>query len=120
MILFGAINVAMFDWPWSGIHFMSGFLIGALLAVLINKQRPGRFWTFGEGLLVLWEIVEKTLRYLDAHAHEAIAPFKQAVAGFAFAPETVANTTGDLIIGSVGIATSLFLVKTLTRKNKPS
>ncbi|MEK7537343.1 MAG: hypothetical protein AAB619_00010 [Patescibacteria group bacterium] len=116
MVLFGTINQAMFDWPWSGIHLVSGLCIGALLAILVYQRRPGRFWTVGVGLLVLWEIVEKTLQYFDVHAHQAIAPLKQAVSGFAFAPETVANTTGDLIIGAVGTLIGLILMRRIARK----
>lgn len=68
------------------------------------------------GLLALWEIFEKTLQYLDVHAHQTIAPFKQAVGGFAFAPETAANTTGDLIIGAVGTLIGLILMRRIARK----
>lgn len=116
MVLFGPVNQAMFDWPWSVIHLTSGLLIGALLLALIDQRRPGRFWTVGAGLLVLWEIVEKTLQYLDVHAHQSIAPLKQAVGGFAFAPETIANTTGDLIIGTVGMLIGLILMRQIVRK----
>lgn len=110
-MLFGRINEAVFDWPWSGIHLASGFFIGLTLAILIPKRRPGRFWFFGGGLLVLWEVVELTLQYLDLHAHDAIAPFKEVVGGFAFAPETVANLIGDLMIGSFGLSAGFILVR---------
>ncbi len=103
MTLFGEINVAVFDWPWSLVHWVSGFTIGAILATFVWLRPPRRFWVSGVGLLVLWELTEMTLRYLDVHAHDAVAPLKQAVSGFAFAPESSANTIGDLIIGAVGL-----------------
>lgn len=103
VIIFGTINVAMFDWPWSGIHFASGFLIGLVLAIILKRRQARPFWLIGVGVLGFWEIVERTLRYLDVHHHQAIAVFKASVAGFAFAPETVANTSGDLIIGALGL-----------------
>ncbi len=103
MVVFGQINVAMFDWPWSGIHLASGLVIGTILATIAWSRPSRRFWITGVGLLVLWELVEITLRFLDAHAHAAIAPFKRSVAGFAFAPETALNILGDLVIGSVGL-----------------
>lgn len=97
------MNVAVFDWPWSVIHWSSGFVIGVLLTVFLRKVKAGKFWSSGLGLLVLWELVEITLRYLDIHAHETVAPLKQAVASFAFAPESIANIIGDLAIGSAGL-----------------
>ncbi len=103
MDIFGQINAAVFDWPWSGIHWLSGFVIGVLLILFLKIIKPGRFWSLGFGLLLLWELVEITLRYLDVHAHEAIAPLKQTVGGFAFAPESTANIVGDLAIGSLGL-----------------
>lgn len=103
MILFGEINVAMFDLPWSYVHLASGLTIGAILATIVWVRRPNRFWLNGMALLVIWEMTEMTLRYLDVHAHEAVAPLKQLVGGFAFGPESTANTTGDLIIGAVGL-----------------
>jgi len=116
MTLFGAINVAMFDWPWSGIHFISGLLIGLALAIFFSKNLVRRFWLAGIGLLVLWELVEKSLGYFDQYHHQFIAPLKQAVSGFAFAPETIANTVGDLIIGSVGLWLGLVVVRKIFQK----
>lgn len=122
-MLFGAINIAMFDWPWSGIHFLSGLVAGLVLSAVsflhprrssslspIRLEVHGRgvgvedqFWTAGLTVLILWELTEITLRYLDGHAHQAIRPLKDAVGGFAFAPETHLNTLGDLVIGSIGL-----------------
>ncbi len=102
--LFGAINQAMFDWPWSVVHLLSGGLIGSVLALTFPRWSRRRFWSVGVALLIAWELLEVTLRYLDAHAHEAMAPFKAAVAGFAFAVESPLNILGDLIAGSVGLA----------------
>lgn len=98
----------MFDWPWSGIHWLSGFIIGVILVFSLNITRQRKFWSIGLGLLILWELLEITLRYFDVHAHQSIALLKQAMGGFAFAPETTVNSIGDLIIGSVGLLVGRF------------
>lgn len=104
MILFGEVNIAFLDLPWSAVHFISGLTTGAVLSTLAWLRSPKRFWLAGLAALVLWELVEMTLRYLDHNFHEAIAPFKWSVAGFAFAPESTLNTLSDLVIGAIGLA----------------
>lgn len=103
MPIFGSVNIAMFDWPWSGIHFLSGLCVGLMLGFVRGWRPTRRFWTIGILVLVIWELIERTLRFLDIHAHDTIAPFKASVASFAFGEETWANTIGDVIIGSVGL-----------------
>lgn len=115
MVIFGQINVAVFDLPWSVIHFISGVTIGAILVGFVRLQPHRKFWSVGVGLLVLWELVEITLRYLDVHAHAVVAPLKQAVAGFAFAPETTLNIIGDLIIGSIGLMLGSWAIRQLQK-----
>lgn len=110
---FGSINVAMFDWPWSIIHLMSGTLIGLLLALILRRPRPRTFWWVGVGLLVIWEKYEWLMHYLDVHHHTVIAAYKTAVDSFAFAPETWVNILGDLIIGSVGLAAGRWVIRQL-------
>lgn len=108
----------MFDWPWSGIHWASGLCIGAVLAILIKRRQTELFWSVGFGVLVLWEVVEKSSHYFDVHAHQAVAPLKLAVGGFAFAPETAINTLGDLIIGATGLFIGQQVVLYFTRQLK--
>lgn len=115
MQLFGSVNIAMFDWPWSGIHFLAGLLIGLLLGFVRGWRPTKRFWVIGLGALVLWELVERTLRFLNIHAHTFIAPLKASVASFAFGEETIANSLGDLMIGSLG----LYIGRTLTGFRRP-
>ncbi len=115
MPIFGAVNVAMFDWPWSTIHLMSGTLIG-LLATWWIVTRPRKvFWWAGYGLLTLWEIYERTLHFLDVHHHQAIAGFKATVMNFAFAPETKLNTFGDLVIGGAGLFLGRYIIIKIKR-----
>ncbi|MBI5467393.1 MAG: hypothetical protein HY975_04250 [Candidatus Kerfeldbacteria bacterium] len=113
---FGSINVAMFDWPWSIIHLMSGTLIGLLLAVSFRLARRQTFWWTGIGLLAVWELYEWLMHYLDVHHHAVIAAYKTAVDSFAFAPETWVNITGDLIIGSVGLGFGRWIVRRIIRE----
>lgn len=106
----------MFDWPWSGIHLMSGLLIG-LIATWWPLTRPRKvFWWLTAGLLVLWEAYERTLHYLDVHHHAAIAGFKATVMNFAFAPETKLNSFGDLVIGMIGLLVGRWMIMTLKHK----
>ncbi len=116
MQLFGSINIAMFDWPWSGIHFMSGTLIGLIAAWWPPTRRRKVFWWLCIGILFLWEVYERTTQYLDVHHHEVIAGFKIAVNNFGFAPETKLNSFGDLVIGSVGLLVGRWVVLTIRRK----
>ncbi|MBI2984994.1 MAG: hypothetical protein HYY50_05230 [Candidatus Kerfeldbacteria bacterium] len=118
MQLFGQVNEAVFDWPWSGIHSASGLFIGLLLVVIWNPK-AGRFWMIGVSLLVLWELAEITLRYLDVQAHEFVAPLKQAVGGFAFAPETPANVFGDLVIGFFGLMIGRAAIAQRSNRKRP-
>lgn len=115
MTLFGTINEAMFDWPWSAVHLLSGTLIGAGLSVIM-RRRARRYWVVGIGLLALWELFEGALRYLDVHAHEAVAPLKSAVLGWFFAHESPANVVGDLLIGSLGLLIGRALLRTVLRR----
>jgi len=117
-MLYGTINQAMFDWPWSGIHFVSGLLIGLALAILIKRANNKLFWIIGVGLLGAWELIEISLHYLDVHAHDFIAPLKESVAGFAFAPETVTNLIGDLLMGSVGLLFGITVIRKTPLNNK--
>lgn len=110
MDLFGTLNVAVFDWPWSGIHFMSGATIG-LLGTWWSLTRPTRrFWSVGLSLLAVWEVYEATLRYLDTHHHQFIAGFKATVMEFAFGAESGWNVAGDLLIGIAGMALMRWVV----------
>ena len=97
--------MAVFDWPWSAIHFTSGTIIGAILFFSAKIRGSWTPWVIGFSLLALWECVEVTLFFLDVHAHETIAPLKRAVSGFGFAPETTTNIIGDLLIGVAGLWT---------------
>jgi hypothetical protein len=99
----------MFDWPWSAVHLLSGILLGSGLSLIFRRWTARKFWLSGLVLIVAWELFEGMLRYLDANAHEAIAPFKRAVAGFAFAVESPANVSGDLLIGALGLALGRFV-----------
>lgn len=105
-----AVNETMFDWPWSAIHLLSGLLLGFGLSIIFRRWTARKFWLTGLSLVVAWELFEGVLRYLDANVHEAIAPFKNAVAGFAFAVESPTNIIGDLLIGSIGLVLGRFLV----------
>ena len=109
MVIFGPVNIAMFDWPWSGIHFTSGLLIGLMLGFVRGTRPPKKFWTIGIGLLVIWELIEFVLRWLDIHDPQAVSALKQSVAGFAFGRETPINSFGDLVIGSVGLLSGRWL-----------
>lgn len=116
MTIFGSINIAMFDWPWSMIHFMSGALIGLVATWWTITRRSRVFWWLGPSLLVIWEIYERMMHYLDVHHHAAIAAFKTAVDNFAFAPETKLNTFGDLVIGTVGLLVGRSIVVYIRRR----
>lgn len=118
MSIIGVVNVAMLDWPWSVIHGLSGLVIGVMMMTVWPTISRWRFFSVGFGLLVLWEIVEILLRFFDAHAHLAIAPLKQAVGGFAFAPETTLNIFGDLVIGSAGLVVSRWMVHNRRRQRQ--
>lgn len=103
MQLFGPVNIAMFDWPWSGIHFLSGLVIGVIF-VLANRRRPWRSSILlGLFLLILWECFEGFLRYMDLNHHAGVLPLKTALDGAFFDIESWANLIGDIIIGMVGI-----------------
>ena len=117
MLIFGPVNEAMFDWPWSGIHFVSGLLIGLVLVTWPRTRFMKRFWFTGIGLLILWELFEFTLRTLDIYAHEAVAPLKQTMAGWFFAKENLVNVIGDIVIGVSGLWLSR-IVPTITKKQK--
>lgn len=116
MKIFGAVNIAMFDWPWSGIHFMSGLLIGLITAWWSRTRVSKVFWSVSIGLLALWEVYERILHYLDVHHHQFIAGFKATVMNFAFAPETKLNTFGDLVIGTLGIFIGRAVIIAIQRK----
>ena len=103
MVLFGAINEAMFDWPWSGVHLLSGLCIGIMFGFIRGTRSPRKFWLLGLSILVLWELFEFTLRTLDIHDPQLVAGLKSSMASFAFGRETLANSSGDIIIGSVGL-----------------
>ncbi len=106
----------MYDWPWSGIHFTSGLIIGLILASRKTVSQPKWLWTIGVGLLAVWEVIERTLQYLDRNHHAFILPFKQAVAGFAFTPETNWNLLGDMTIGPLGILIGWLIIRNLRRR----
>jgi hypothetical protein len=101
----------MFDWPWSGVHFVSGLVIGLMMIIGLGL-RSKNFWVIGVSLLLFWELVERSLHFLDVYHHQAIATLKASVGGFAFAPETALNATGDMIVGCLGI----FIAHLLLRK----
>lgn len=107
--MLSAVNEAMFDLPWSAVHLFSGMLLGAGLSIVFRRWTVRKFWFTGLALIVAWELFEGMLRFLDANAHAAIAPFKTAVSGFAFAEESTANIVGDLLIGSIGLVLGRFL-----------
>lgn len=102
-MLFGEVNQAAVDWPWSVIHVGSGVAIGLVLISVMRAPGYRQFWLAGMGLLILWELVEVSLRLLDMHAHEFIRPLKQAVHGFAFDQESPGNILGDLVVGGLGL-----------------
>ncbi len=102
-MLLGQLNQAALDWPWSFVHTLSGIAIGWILANTVRWRPTRTFWVSGIGLLVLWELVEVVLRLLDQHAHQAIAPLKHAVHSFAFAQESLTNSLGDLVVGTLGL-----------------
>jgi len=114
MIIFGPINRAVFDWPWSGIHFLSGVCIGALLALLGRGRKI--LAVVGIGLLIIWEAIERTLHFLDVYHHAFIAPLKNAVDGFAFAAEVPANIAGDIFIGTIGLFVGWFIIKKIRQR----
>lgn len=118
MHIFGTENVAMFDWPWSVIHFTSGTVIGLLGGWLFQAKPLVRFWIFGSGLLLLWEVYERAMHYLDLYHHQLVIGFKAGVMGFAFAPETWVNTTGDLVIGGVGMLLGRWMMLNILRRRR--
>ncbi|MBI5405210.1 MAG: hypothetical protein HY976_03195 [Candidatus Kerfeldbacteria bacterium] len=86
MILFGPVNSAMFDLPWSAVHAASGLGLGFGLFMMHSRISDiGRFM-IGVGFLAAWEIIEAAAVRLGV-----------------MEPETFANVTGDMIIGPVGI-----------------
>lgn len=103
MTIVGPINTAIVDAPWSLIHFISGFIIGTAVALLDRPRRWGRKVVTGVSVLVAWEAIEITLHQLDLHAPGAVTWLKAAVHGYFFAPESAANVTGDLVIGTLGL-----------------
>lgn len=98
------LNQSMFDWPWSVIHFASDLIIGAIFSLLLGRWRSSsRVWLSGFLLLVLWELFEMWLRYIDVHATEVANALRTFIPHSWFSIESWANSTGDLIIGGVGL-----------------
>lgn len=118
MQVFGTLNEAMFDWPWSGIHFSSGLAIG-VIGTWWGLLRPRRrFWWIGSGALTIWEVYEATLRYFDIHHHQFIAAYKASVMNFAFGAESWWNVAGDLMIGLVGMIVGRWVVSMFQRQRR--
>lgn len=114
MILFGPVNQAMFDWLWSGIHFMSGIFIGLAIAMIVSTtKRVGL--GFGILMLTLWEGWEAFLRYLNIHHPVWLDPIRPGL-GSIILPETAVNIAGDLLIGTMGLLIGLYVARWVTRQ----
>ncbi len=113
-MFFGILNGAVFDWPWSTIHFGSGLALGIACGFFLRDRRRRSTLIFGVGLLVLWELTEIGLRTLAADAPGFTARIKPYVPAPFFGPfaahESWSNIIGDLTAGSVGLLASFFSV----------
>lgn len=112
MTFIGTLNQSVFDWPWSLIHLGSGLIIGWLVA------KPHLSWKrallIGVGLLILWELFEGWLRWLDLYHHGSVATIKNSLGGAFFDRESWGNIVGDIVVGTFGIIAA----RTLRQRKK--
>lgn len=85
-MLFGGVNQALIDWPWSMVHLLSGAAIGFGLSNIASRQSKKQRRIIGISLLIVWEIFENTL----------------AVNGLV-ERESLLNIFGDVAVGTVGL-----------------
>lgn len=122
-MLFSQINEGMFDFPWSVIHFVSGFLIALVFFSLhrgrLNLSQARWVYTYSFALLIGWELIELNLRIAEMFHPELSTQMKEWIyAGF-FETEHWINILGDLLIGLAGIVSAHWLVdKNIHRKVK--
>ena len=112
-MIFGTENIAMFDWPWSVVHFFAGVIIGVIFSLQRSVgQRRALEWGFG--LLALWELVEIFLR-LEKNSPTVGPTLHRIFTQNYFAAESTINSIGDLVIGSLGIIVGYRLGKSFLR-----
>lgn len=109
MQFIGQRDIAMLDWPWSFIHFLSGTGVGIGLRYWLHVNGVS-FWVLGVALLIVWELYERMLRRLEARNSRFIPWYKRYAQGLGLGPETVVNSTGDVLIGAVGMLMVVLLV----------
>ncbi|MBI4092827.1 MAG: hypothetical protein HY420_02780 [Candidatus Kerfeldbacteria bacterium] len=105
----------MFDYPWSLIHAISGLIIGLLLKRLPPRKAVTSRLAFGVAILVLWEILEMLLRTINRSLPILASDLQRVVPRAFFAPESVANVAGDLIVGTAGLLVSSLPISRLFR-----
>lgn len=84
----------MFDLPWSAVHTVSGLSLGFGLFMMHSRVSTYTRFLIGVGFLAAWEIIEGTAVRLGV-----------------MEPETFANVTGDMIIGTAGMIVAWALVR---------
>jgi len=106
-ILYGIPDQSFLDSYWTAIHFGSGLLIGIALILYSRYQNkkidPVTFGRNGFVLLLIWELFELSLRYmekLELKLAEYLAIF---LPRSFFEIESLINIASDLILGSIGL-----------------
>ncbi len=115
-MIFGQVNEAMFDWPWSGTHVLLGLAFGMVLILCFSRfiTRPAWYWAIGVALLWGWEGIEGLLRFCDHRP--LVGPFFHSfVNAQFFLHESWLNICGDIIAGSLGLKLTHILMQAIAR-----
>ncbi|MEK7158179.1 MAG: hypothetical protein AAB733_01210 [Patescibacteria group bacterium] len=104
--LYGNQNYSIFDSIWVLVHISSGILVGGFIGLLSHAYQRFRHRATALQVLLLalmmWEIVEGTLRWLDIHQPQIARLLKSRLYDGFFEYEHPVNIVSDLVVGFLG------------------